>query len=151
MHQESTLHAKADLGKRFIAKLIDSLIAAALGVVVASFSATLGGIAGSVYLLVRDGLEFDFMNQRSIGKHVMGLRVVRLDGAPMDIETSMQRNWMWAVGGLLPATMFANGFLGAAATVILVVVIIGEYYRVVTDPAGRRWGDELAKTQVVEA
>ncbi|GAB5519670.1 MAG: RDD family protein [Rhodothermales bacterium] len=149
MDETYTLHAKADLGKRFIAQLIDGLAAGLLGALVGIFSATLGGIAGAVYFLVRDGLELDFMHHRSLGKHVMGLRVVRLDGEAMDLETSLQRNWMWAISGLISASFF-GGYLVAIVSTAATVLAIYEIYKVVTDDAGRRWGDEMANTQVVE-
>ncbi|MEM6644851.1 MAG: RDD family protein [Bacteroidota bacterium] len=149
MQQESTVYAKADLGKRFVAQITDGFIAAALGLVVGLFSATLGGFAGAVYFLLRDGLEFDFMKHRSFGKQLMGLRVVRLDGEPMDVETSMQRNWMWAVSGLISATFFSGSLVGLVSIAASVVALY-ECFKVLTDEAGRRWGDELAGTQVVE-
>lgn len=148
MEHTHTLHAKADLGRRFVAQVIDGFTAAALGMVVGLFSVTLGGIAGAVYYLVRDGLDLEFMKYRSFGKQLMGLRVVRLDNKPMDIETSIQRNWMWAVSGLIPATFFGGAVISVVSTAVTVIAVY-ECYKVITDDGGRRWGDELAGTQVI--
>ncbi len=144
----SANRGKADLGKRAIAMIIDSLVAAVLGVV-----PYIGGLAGIAYFLVRDGLEIDFMDQRSFGKKIVGLRPVRLDGRPMDIETSVRRNWMWGIGAVTSLLLYIP-ILGWALIpfVMLAAVAIGLYevYNVVTDPEGRRWGDTLAATKVIE-
>ncbi|MFN3414252.1 MAG: RDD family protein [Thermoanaerobaculum sp.] len=78
---------KADLGKRFIAALIDGILAAGV-----SFIPIVGGIIAALYILLRDGLDVEFMDKRSIGKKLMKLRPVRLDGQPMDPVTSAKRN-----------------------------------------------------------
>jgi uncharacterized RDD family membrane protein YckC len=80
---------KADLTKRAVALIIDGLIAGAIGRI-----PFIGGLIGAAYMLTRDGFEFDFMDHRSLGKKLMKLRPVRLDGKPVDIETSMRRNWV---------------------------------------------------------
>lgn len=112
-----------------------------------------GGIAGAAYLVVRDGLEVEFMNERSFGKRVMNLDVVRLDGQPMDLETSARRNWMLGIGGITGALAYIP-ILGWVLIPIvgLIGLVIGVYegYRVLTDSEGRRWGDEMARTKVIE-
>ena len=135
---------KADVGKRFIAYIIDAVIAMVLG-----FVPTVGGILGAAYFIVRDGLDFDFMKQRSLGKKLMKLRPVRLDGQAMDLEASFKRNWMFGLGAL-GAVPFVGWLL--SLIVILPALAIGLYelYRVFTDPEGRRWGDDLATTKVIE-
>ena len=142
----STL-VKADLGTRFLAMLIDSAIAFVLGLV-----PVIGGIVGAAYFVCRDGLEFDFMNRRSVGKQVMKLRPVRLDGQPMDIETSVRRNWMWGLGAIFTVLLWIP-FIGWIFAILLapVALAIGLYeaYRVITDKEGRRWGDTIAGTIVV--
>jgi uncharacterized RDD family membrane protein YckC len=146
----TTTARKADLGKRFLAHLIDSMAAGLAGAAVGFFFPALGGLISAGYFLVRDGLELQFMDRRSLGKHLMKLRPVRLDGAPMDIETSMRRNWMFAVAGLVQAS-FLLSFLVPVVSVAATAITVYEVYRVLTDEEGRRWGDELAGTMVVEA
>lgn len=100
-------------------------------------------------MMLRDGFDVEFMDHRSIGKRLMNLRPVRLDGAPVDLETSLRRNWMFGIGSVAQAT-FRFG-LGTVVSVAAAAVVIYEVYRVFTDPSGRRWGDELGTTQVVDA
>lgn len=144
----SSSRGKADLAKRAIAMIIDSLAAALIGLV-----PYIGGLASVAYFLVRDGLEIDFMDQRSLGKKIVGLRPIRLDGRPMDLETSVRRNWMWGIGAITSLLVYIP-ILGWALIpfVMLAAVAIGlfEIYNVFTDPEGRRWGDNMAGTKVVE-
>ena len=61
---------KASLLKRFLALLIDGILAG----VISALLGIVGTIAGAAYLLVRDGLDLGFMDLRSIGKKIMKLR-----------------------------------------------------------------------------
>jgi uncharacterized RDD family membrane protein YckC len=133
---------KADLVKRFIAALIDNVLVALVGAI-----PIVGGIVGAAYILLKDGLDFEFMDKRSLGKKLMKLRPVRLDGGSMDITTSIQRNWPLAIGSVL-AIIPILGWL-IAVPVALVIGII-ELVLVLTDPEGRRLGDKLAGTKVIE-
>jgi len=131
---------------RFLAFLIDGVIAGLLSTL---FFA--GGVLGAAYLVVRDGLTFQFMNQRSIGKHLMDLHVTRRDGRPMDVETSVQRNWMWGlgpVGAVVSQVPLFGGLLSAGVGLFGLGVGLYEAYRVLTRDDGRRWGDEQAGTEV---
>ena len=139
---------KADLGKRFVAAIIDAVIAVVVG-----FIPLVGGLAATAYWLVRDGIELDFMDRRSIGKRLVKIRPVRLDGAPMDLTTSMKRNWMFALGGIAQLLAFTIIGLVLAIPLGVVAFVIGivEIVLVVVDANGRRLGDKLAVTQVVES
>lgn len=140
---------KADLGKRIVAAIIDAVIAGVIGVAIPA----IGGLIGTAYMLLRDGLEFDFMNHRSVGKHVMKLHLVSVDGAALDLGTSIKRNWMFALGALIPLLLFipilgwiAIPFVGLAALVLGVIEVV----LVLTDAEGRRIGDKMAGTRVAE-
>lgn len=139
---------KAELSKRFIAVVIDAVIAVVVGMI-----PLIGGLIGAAYWLVRDGLELEFMDRRSIGKKMMKLRPVRLDGMPMDIATSVKRNWMFALGGIVQVLLFIPilGWL-LIIPVVLIAMVLGliELYKVVTDQQGRRLGDAMAGTKVIE-
>jgi uncharacterized RDD family membrane protein YckC len=139
--------ARPDAVTRFIAFFIDAAIVAIVGLV-----PVIGGIVGIAYVLVRDGLTYDFMDGRSIGKRIMKLRPVRLDGLPMDVETSIRRNWTLVFGSLAQALVFVPvigwiliPFVGIAGTITVVIEIV----RVLTGVDGRRWGDTMAGTEVV--
>lgn len=139
---------KADLGKRFLAALIDGIIAA-----VASAIPLIGGIAGAAYMVVRDGLDVEFMQNRSLGKKVMNLQPVMMDGSAVDVRASVMRNWMWGIGALTGVLLYIP-ILGWILIPIVAVIALGigifEIYKVLTDEGGRRWGDTLADTKVIE-
>jgi uncharacterized RDD family membrane protein YckC len=114
-------YAPAELGKRVLAAIIDGLIGIAAG--------SLGGIPGLLYVLLRDGI-FD---GRSVGKKVMGLRVINVvTGQPCDFKAS-------AIRHALSAIPCVNVLYG-----------IAEIYMVLTQPDRRRFGDKWADTMVIE-
>jgi uncharacterized RDD family membrane protein YckC len=92
------------------------------------------------------------MDRRSIGKRLVKIRPIRIDGAPMDIATSMKRNWMFALGGISQLLAITIIGLVVAIPLALVAFVIGivEIVLVLVDPDGRRLGDKLAVTRVVE-
>lgn len=145
--EASTTPKRPDLGKRAVAAIIDAVVATVVGMIPVA-----GGIAATAYWLVRDGMDLDFMDHRSIGKKVMKLRPVTLDGQPLDLVTSAKRNWMFALGGL--TQFFAMTIVGIviAIPLALVAFVIGivEVVLVLTDAEGRRMGDKMAGTRVIE-
>ena len=145
--ETSTTPKRPDLGKRALAVIIDAVIAMLVGLVPVA-----GGIAATAYWLVRDGMDLDFMDHRSIGKKVMKLRPVTLDGQPLDLATSIKRNWMFALGGL--TQFFAMTIIGLVLAIplglIAFVIGIVEIVLVLTDAEGRRMGDKMARTRVIE-
>ncbi len=142
--------ARVDIGKRAVALIIDAVIAVIA--VVVGLVPIAGGIAATAYWLLRDGMDLEFMDHRSIGKKVMKLRPVTLDGQPLDMEASIKRNWMFGLGGL--TQLFAMTFIGLVIAIPrgLVALVIGiiEIVLVFTDPEGRRIGDKMAGTRVIE-
>lgn len=133
---------KADLGKRLVAAIIDGVLVGVLGVV-----PVIGGLVGAAYMLVRDGMELDFMDRRSIGKKVMKLRPVRLDGQAMDLSASARRNLPFAIG---PAIMIIPILGWVIGPIVALVIGLIEVVLVLTDPEGRRLGDKWADTKVIE-
>ncbi len=151
---------KAPLGTRAVAVILDSLIAGAISAVFGFFGSRMGGIGyliGAGYMLVRDGLALEFASGRSIGKQLMKLTVVRLDGQPMDIETSIRRNWTLVIGSVLVGIggLIGGGigaFLGGVVGGLIGLVVgVIELILVFTDARGRRLGDKTGGTEVVEA
>lgn len=140
--------AKPDLGKRAIAAIVDGAIAGAVGLI-----PVIGGIIGALYILLRDGFDFEFMDGRSVGKKLMNLRPVRLDGGKMDFATSAKRNWTICLGSLasfLLVIPFLGWVLYIPTLIAAIVLGIIELVRVFTDPEGRRLGDTVAGTRVIE-
>ena len=140
--------SKADLSKRFLAALIDGILAA-----IVAWIPFVGGIIAAAYLLVRDGLELDFADRRSIGKKVMKLRPVRLDGQPMNLETSIKRNLplcIGAVGAIFWVIPILGWIIAILLGIIGLIVAVIEALTVISDAEGRRMGDKFAGTKVIE-
>jgi uncharacterized RDD family membrane protein YckC len=137
----------ATLDARLLAGLIDFVIGGFLSVV-----PLLGPLAAAAYWLVRDGLEIEFMNHRSIGKAIMKIRPVRLDGTYTNVDDSIRRNWMFAPAAVVPSLFYSGmGIFLIPSMLIFVMIITGvEIFLIVTDPLGRRLGDRVADTVVVE-
>ncbi len=136
-----------EFSSRFLAALIDGVVAGVIG-----FVPFVGALVGAAYLVSRDGLDVEFANKRSIGKKIMQLRPIRIDGQPMDIATSVKRNWMFGLGAVLQFLLFIPilGWL-LMIPVGLAAMALGllELYKTLTDPDQRRFGDHWAGTQVV--
>lgn len=139
--------AKANTGKRVGAFLIDAIILAVLGLI-----PFIGGFIVAVLWLLRDGIVA--LGYRSPGKAAFGLRVVSVDGRPMSIGASTRRNWMFALGAPVSILIFIP-FIGWLLAAMLAVVTMGlaivEIIKVLTDSEGRRLGDSIARTMVIEA
>jgi hypothetical protein len=121
-------YAKADVGRRAIAAVIDGLVLMTIGMLSRSAGSVLPALAGAVYLLLRDAI-----GGRSLGKLLSGLVVINLaTGRPCSIGGSVRRNLFLLIPG-------AN-----------LVAIFLEATTIVRDPQGQRLGDRLAHTQVVD-
>ncbi len=145
--QQPPSAAKADIANRAVALVIDGLCAFVVG-----FIPGIGGLLGAAYMLLRDGLELDFMNHRSIGKTCMKLHIQTVDGSPIDVGTSLRRNWMFALGPLAQTALFIP-ILGwfillPLFTIGAILLAIVEIVLVLTDAEGRRIGDKIAGTVV---
>lgn len=141
-------HSKADLFKRFLAALVDGIIAGIPG-----FIPVVGALVGAAYVLTKDALVYELTRDpawknRSPGKKLLGLEVVNLGGGDLDLAGSARRNITLALGTLLGAVPVAGWVAGMAVGTILGLV---ESVLVLVDPRGRRLGDRIANTQVVES
>ncbi len=131
---------RAGLLLRIFAKSLDLIIIAA----VAEIIPRAGFYAGLAYLLISDGL----FEGRSIGKVLIGLRVVSLeDNEPCTMKESIARN-AFLGAGLLPYKLpLIGSWIGwifiFAASAVEFVILLGS-------KEGMRLGDEIAKTTVVE-
>ena len=118
------------VGPRFLAVLIDSII---LGIIygILAFAlrgstavGTLMGIIGIAYLIVMEATQ-----GATIGKKVLGLRVVKLDGTPIGWGESITRNLLRIIDSI--------------GAYLLGAILIW------TSPTKQRLGDRVAKTVVI--
>ena len=137
---------KALLGKRFGAALIDGLVCFVLMFALGVIHPLVGVLGAGIYILIKDGLNLPFMNQRSFGKTILGVRPVRLVGGDMDIQTSALRNWPLAVPLLFD--LISGGLIYAILSIVAFVCVGGELVLTLTQRNGRRFGDQLAGTEV---
>lgn len=127
---------KASLLIRVFAKFLDFILIAAMAEVVPKA----GFYAGLSYLLISDGL---FKGQ-SIGKRLMNLRAVSAEtGVPCSMKESMLRNAPLAAGLLLYK-------LPLVGWIFIMLVSVLEFLVMLGSKEGMRFGDELAKTVVIE-
>ena len=121
-------YAKADVGKRLSAFMVDGLIVLTMWLLYRNLQSPIFIAAGALYALMRDSIA-----GRSVGKFWFGLRVIDLrTGLPGRSRASAVRNAMFLVPG-------AN-----------VVAVLLEFTTIVRDPLGHRLGDRAAQTHVVE-
>jgi uncharacterized RDD family membrane protein YckC len=111
------------------------------------------------YVIGRDVVAGD----RSVGKRLMGIRVVTEAGAPIGVMESIKRNSLFAPGlalalvgavfGLVPIVGCVVGCLlwplRLAAGLFALGAVIYEIVQITQDPAGVRLGDKMAKTRVI--
>jgi uncharacterized RDD family membrane protein YckC len=145
--------ATPDLSVRFVAALIDGVVASVLGALL-GWIPLVGGVVGAAYVVLRDGFEVGPVRYRSVGKWVMGLHPKRLDGRPMDLETSIRRNAILGISALatLAGSIPLLGWiLGPMLSVAAFLAVAAEVYLLATRSDQRRWGDRYAGTRVIDS
>jgi uncharacterized RDD family membrane protein YckC len=126
---------------RLLAKFLDLLVVAAL----ATFPGWVGDAAGLTYALIADGL----LEGQSLGKRVVGLRVVGEGGLPCSYLQSLQRNLTVGLGvGLM---LLDVPFLWVVLWPLGALVLLFEAFLAVTGDEALRLGDRFAGTQIVVA
>ncbi len=121
---------------RFLAKLIDLLIVLAL----TNLFAQAGIYIGIFYLLIADGL----FKGRSIGKKLLRLKVINLQrNTHADFRDSIMRNFILG----LSLFFILIPFIG---WIILFIIFAFEFILVIGNPEGKRLGDLISNTIVVE-
>jgi uncharacterized RDD family membrane protein YckC len=134
---ERTVYQKAHVLNRFIAKLIDLFLVVAA----AEIAPPVGFLSGLAYILIADG----FAGGRSIGKRLVGLQTLRLDvRESAGFRESIIRNLPLGAAQLA----FAVPYIG---WLVSVAIVAFEGLLVLGNEQGRRLGDEVAGTQVVDA
>ncbi len=131
---------KADLTHRLLARLIDFLIGAAFCMVLFP----IGVLMGATYIAIADGL----LGGRSLGKRVIGLRVVRAeDGSPITFKDSLVRNSIYAIIYLFYLVPYLRWVM---ICVVGLLIVAFETYYLIVDPNGYRVGDLAAGTIVID-
>jgi uncharacterized RDD family membrane protein YckC len=117
----------ADWQTRSLAFLIDLILFVTLFYGLGTSSHFWGVFLSMIYMVFRDGL----FSGQSIGKKVMGIRVVHTDGRPISFVDSSFRNVLFLVPYLLP---------------LFLVVETAALFR---SPERLRLGDRIARTRVI--
>jgi hypothetical protein len=130
------VYPKAQMLNRGIARLIDLFIVAAAG----QMLVPVGFLGGLAYILIADG----FSGGRSIGKRLIGLQTV-LPGQreAAGFRESIIRNLPFAVAQVAFAVPYVGWLISIAIIAFEAVLIVG-------NEQGRRFGDEVAGTQVLD-
>jgi hypothetical protein len=131
------VYPKAQVLNRFIAKLVDLLIVAAADKLVPP----VGFLTGLAYILVADG----FAGGRSVGKRLIGLQTIlpRAREAA-GFKESIVRNLPFGLAYLMFEIPYVGWLVAGAMLSLEGLLIIGNDH-------GRRLGDEIARTQVLDA
>ncbi|MBM4123388.1 MAG: hypothetical protein FJ246_00300 [Nitrospira sp.] len=131
------VYPKAQVLNRFMAKLVDVIIVAAADRLVPP----VGWLAGLGYLLIADG----FSGGRSVGKRLIGLQTsIPRTHEVAGFKESIIRNLPLALAYLLFPVPYVGWALTAAIVAFEGLLVIG-------NEQGIRLGDEIARTQVVDA
>ena len=134
---EARVYPKAHVLNRFIAKLIDLFIVVAAG----EIAPPVGFLSGLAYILIADG----FAGGKSIGKWLVGLQTMRLDGPDTaGFRESIIRNL--PLGGAQIA--YAVPYIG---WLVSLVILAFESFLIIGNEQGHRLGDEVARTHVLDA
>ncbi|MEP6889467.1 MAG: RDD family protein [Nitrospirota bacterium] len=130
------VYPKAQMLNRGIARLIDLFIVAAAG----QMLVPVGFLGGLAYILIADG----FSGGRSIGKRLIGLQTVLPDQREAaGFRESIIRNLPFAVAQVAFAIPYVGWLISIAIIAFEAVLIVG-------NEQGRRFGDEVAGTQVLD-
>ncbi|MBS3942696.1 MAG: RDD family protein [Dethiobacter sp.] len=141
---------KADLVRRFVAALIDGVIAAILSSVIPF----IGYLLGAAYTLTKEAIVFELLKNdnfknKSIGKKLMNLEVILEEGeGSIGWMVSIRRNIPLAIGTVIMVIPVIGWLAGAIVGSILGII---EVVLVLTQPDGRRLGDKIGHTRVIDS
>jgi len=149
--------------RRYAAAALDGAMALALALIPAALAPApktrafgVGMLLAAAFVLLRDAIPYGEYGARSLGKRWFGVRPYQMSGAPMDLMASIRRNGTLAGAlGLIGALKLIGGARGFVFDTILIglalALIVIEALLVGIDPIGRRIGDRIARTRVLEA
>ncbi|MBE3559252.1 MAG: RDD family protein [Ktedonobacteraceae bacterium] len=121
----------ASVGVRFVAILLDAILLGVVGSIIGALFSRVPGLVGAINTIIFFGyyIVMEATQGATLGKMVMGLRVVRQDGGPISWSESVIRNLLRIIDGLF---------------FYLVGAIL-----VWNSPWRQRLGDRAAKTLVI--
>jgi len=132
-----TVYPKAHVLNRFIAKLIDLFIVVAAD----RIAPPVGFLFGLAYILIADG----FADGRSLGKRLVGLQTMRVEARDAaGFRESIIRNLPLGGAQIAFAVPYVGWLMAFAILAFESLLIIG-------NEQGRRLGDEIARTHVLDA
>ena len=120
----------ANLGTRLIALIIDGFILGLITGVLLAGSRSAGGFAGFVIGVIYQWYFLTQQNGQTPGKRVMGIRVIKVNGAPLQAADVIIRY----IGYYINSVVFLLGWIWA-----------------LFDKDKQGWHDKLAGTYVVRA
>jgi uncharacterized RDD family membrane protein YckC len=129
--ETSRTYELADVGERFIALIVDSLIVSFIGGLLGSNSGW--WLGGTVGFLIGVGYQWYFLTRyegQTLGKMMMSIRVIKVDGTPISDTDAVLRY----IGYLINSPIFMLGWIWA-----------------LFDSNHQGWHDKIAKTYVVKA
>jgi uncharacterized RDD family membrane protein YckC len=120
----------ADVGTRLVAIIIDGFVLGLITGLLAIVFREPGAVGGFIVGVLYNGYFWTQNNGQTPGKRIMGIRVVRVDGQPIDFATAIIRY----VGYYINTFVFGIGWLWA-----------------LFNDKSQGWHDLLASTYVVRA
>jgi uncharacterized RDD family membrane protein YckC len=133
----------ANLQSRLFAKFTDLLVVVLLGLVVRG---GIGALLGFFYSLVADGLPFKKFQGQSLGKKLLGLRVISQGDKPVGIKSSVIRNIPVGLVTLLMVVPFWGWILSFLVGIPLGLI---ELSLIARAKERQRLGDVMAETIVI--
>lgn len=144
----------AEVWQRVAARVVDhvglAVIAAVLLAPLGLGASLLGGpagfLAGSLSVVVSTALTVGYFaalesrDGQTVGKRLLGVRVVTPSGGSPTLGAALRRN-AWTGLGALSVVPVVGGVVGGAATLAAVITIVMGILR---DPERRGWHDRLA-------
>ncbi|GAB5537569.1 MAG: hypothetical protein Rubg2KO_38180 [Rubricoccaceae bacterium] len=149
--------------RRYAAAALDGGVAIALALLPAALAPApkdrafgAGLILAAAFLLLRDGFPYKEYGARSLAKRWFGMRPVPMSGNPMSLIDSVRRNaTLGGAVGFIGVLKLVGGPSGFVFDGLLIGIALGliavEALLVGIDPIGRRIGDRIARTRVLEA
>lgn len=107
--KHTELYELADVGTRFVALIIDSIILGLITGLLFSFARGPGIAGGFIVGLLYHWYFLTQQNGQTPGKRMLGIRVVKVSGEPMDFATVLIRY----VGYYINSAIFMIGWLWA--------------------------------------